>query len=211
MRPFPSRALLVAICLTVSLTGALSAAPGSARAQAEPGDIGLFADPGGTLSAARIHPGQPVELYVVVFPPENGVRAFEVALRLPASVVANWTILPDYVSATPLGAQAWLVSLRNCVLPPQPFALIKLTVFALDEVVDAPICLGPVPRSSLGTEDFTEPVFASCVSGSPVSFGVAQSGQGWYPDGCLILNPTLSAPVELEQTTFSTVKATFGG
>ena len=52
------------------------------------------------------------------------------------------------------------------------------------------------------------PGYLKC-DGTLVSAGVATDGQGVYPNGALILNPTDVAPVATESTSFGDIKARF--
>ena len=204
MKVCRTTAVLVALCI-VSLFAAHDALAG-----AEPGDLGIFADPTGTRSEARIVVGEPLSVYIVAYPPPEGIRAFEVAVRAPIGVVLGWTVLPEHPSRTPLGQDAWLVSLRYCAVPPTPIALVELQVIALAPVTDAALCLGRLENTGLGALEDGVPAYASCVSGTPVAFGIAQNGAGHYPNGCLILNATMQAPVDNEPFHMGTVKSWFG-
>jgi hypothetical protein len=70
---------------------------------------------------------------------------------------------------------------------------------------DVVACLGPSSPSSFAP---AAPGYLDC-SGGLSPFGVAENGQGVYPDGCLVMNATNDAPIATETKSFGAIKARY--
>lgn len=68
---------------------------------------------------------------------------------------------------------------------------------------DLLVCLTPSSPSSF---EPAAPGWLLC-NGSLETFGVAQSGEGIYPDGCAVLYPSSEPPVATESLSFRELKS----
>ena len=98
---------------------ALFASTSHAEGTGEPGDIGIFADPEGTLTSVEMTPWVAKNLYLVAVPGPEGLNAFEIGINLPPMMVTAWRVIPPAPSQTALGNNSWIVTLRYCEPPGQ--------------------------------------------------------------------------------------------
>lgn len=181
----------------------------------EPGDAGIFADPEGTVSTLRVEPFVAFDVYVVAFDLEGGLDAYEFSIMgyEPLYAVGGWQagytgccgpMFPDFVALVP-----------TCLDESGPVVLARVTFMAIDEVpVDQALCLRQTSPTSFPLEPGNAdgpglPGYLRCDSVLQ-PFGVAQNGGGVYPNGCLILNPTIEdAVVPNDAVNFGEVKARY--
>jgi hypothetical protein len=175
-----------------------------------PGDVGVFFDTAGTQTAADIPPFTAFEFYVVAFD-LGDFQGFELSVVVPPEVIITGGTAYDAPGIICVGdgcgPQNWVVALTICTdgSGVHPLTVESAMLFT-SPGNDVPICVGPFDPSS-----FTPPApgYATCAAES-IPFGVAENGQGHYDDACAILNPTLAIPIGTGQTSWGTVKSTFG-
>jgi hypothetical protein len=180
----------------------------SAAAQPQPGDVGLFADPAGTITTLNVTPGVATNLYLVIFDPPGGVFGWEASINGLAEipgVTINSVALTAGAGPINVGSGLnFIVGTGSCVSGVLDVAQINFTA-ATDVSQDTAICIGPSSPSSTNP---AVPDYLTCAD-AILPLGIAENGQGIYPNGCLILNPTNSGPVASETVGFGTLKARF--
>jgi hypothetical protein len=168
-------AFLVVVC---------SALP--AIAQPDPGDIGIYMDPLGAEPTGVAVTFVPFDVYVLGFDLPGGVQAYEYSVHIPPFFTVLESVFPDGVN---VGSDLNVIfALAECldragVLQLQRLRMISVVPGAI--TMDMVVCIGASTPSSLANM----PSWLDC-TGTLNEFGVAQEG-GPYPNGCLILNPTL--------------------
>ncbi len=176
-----------------------------AFAQAEPGDVGVFADTAGTQSTLVVTPGF-FTFYVVGFELTPGLKAIEWGLTdnigfLVQSATFVGPLPTNFGTNTDVAAAT-----GACV---DGAGVVVLATYAAATFAmpadDSTICIGPFSNSSFSPPT---PGYSDCTD-TLRPFGVAQNGNGAHPDGCLVVNATDSGPVATESTSFGGVKARF--
>jgi hypothetical protein len=152
--------------------------------QPQPGDIGVYMDAAGTQSQGSTQDFVPFDVYVVGF--EMGdAQAFEYGLQIPSQATIVSSELID--GATPPTPTNVIYALAECLpaVGAVPLQRLQLGFFApgSGSASDMTICLTLSRPSTLAQW----PSWEAC-SGTRRAFGVAQIGDGSYPDGCLVLN-----------------------
>jgi len=166
------RHLLAVLALVVFI-----APPSSAQFAA--GSLGVFGDEEGAITQIDVTPGVVFSVYVVAFDPPGGVQDYRFELL---GLPQNTFVIDTQLLAPGLDVDA----------ESDPF------VFVVDGDGCAAGDVVPLVRMDLLLLDppFDEAVFAARTSnyddcgGIERDFGVAASGEGLYPDGALILNPS---------------------
>ena len=156
--------------------------PSLALAQPGPGEIGVYADAEGTIDRIDFPAFVPFTLYVVAGP-EAGIDwyQFQVDGLLEQGVVIVGASTPG-VNDDFLEPNQFVVEASSC-LTGDVVVLAEIQVVALAPLAtDTAVCVGPV-------DGFEVAAFVDC-SGEEQAFGTAQNGDGVYPDGCLIVNPS---------------------
>ena len=192
---------LMIVALALSLFVATAA-----FAQPEARDVGVFADPTGTLSTVTTTPSVTFTVFVIGFGLDGQVKGYEVSVNVPA----NHFLLagtPNPVTSLNFGDVdgEFIIGTGGCFEGEPQYTLVTLTFLPLVPVVDGTVCVfGTDPSSFAGGL----PGYLQC-DGTLVPFGVAQDGEGRYPNGCLVLNPTQDGPVATEAPNFGEIKSRF--
>lgn len=128
--------------------------PASAETLLEPGQIGLFGDPGAQQPFVEFRFLQPFDVYVVVREPTYGMRAWETSIEFPLA----FTILGielDHPNSINIGQSDgnlinFIVGLGGgCMGSPDPYPLARITLFNTERVTEAAfICMEPATPSS---------------------------------------------------------------
>jgi hypothetical protein len=183
----------------------LPLAAGSVFGQ-EPGDIGVFFDAGGTQTARSIVAGVPFDIYVVAFEIPIGILSHEGSIqRDPAHLLLGNQFYPP--SSFNLGTpENWIVGTGICfpIFGPTVIQTLQYVSFAAS-LEDQLFCIGPSTPSSFSP---AAPGYGDCAD-VHLPFGLAASGNGLYPDGCAVGNPTELPPISTEQQRWGEVKALF--
>jgi hypothetical protein len=194
--------------VTAAAAIALVVSAGAAHAQAEPGDLGIFADAEGTQTTLDVNPFVDFSVYAVAFdlPDFNAYELSVGGIGDLGLIVRDEFLFGPAPLNVGSGPQNYIVGTGACVEQAGPLALVEIVLLATDPVPsDSPICVGV---SDPFTLDDPLPAYNTC--GNVVTaFGVATNGGQDYPDGCLILNATGDAPVDNETSSFGEVKARF--
>lgn len=169
----------------------LLAFAGSAYAQPQPGAVGVFADPEGTLSGLNFPGGGAATFYVVAFDLAGDPQGYEFGISIPDDWFiqnAVWWGTEPTVDGDARNAR---VASGACLDGSGTLVLAEITVATFYAVSDDfPICIGPSDPSRF---DPPGPGYVTC-DGQAVPFGYAQNGGEYYPDGCLLLNPSFCYP-----------------
>lgn len=196
-----SRALLVALFCVVFA--------GSAGAQfQEPGDVGIYADEFATSYSLAVVPFVPTNLFITSFDlPE--FNAYEVGV---AGLLENGANIlgDDLFGPAPLDFGSpgnYIVGTGGCVDGGGALTLVTLQVIFLGSPdLDTLISVSGVTPSSFASG---APGYNTC-DGQLVEFGLAPSPcLGVYPDGTLVLNPSMDCPVSGAETSFGALKSRF--
>jgi hypothetical protein len=194
---------LMAIAFALCLVATMSS---MAFAQAEPHDVGVFADAAGTMTALTATPFVTTNFYVVGFELDGQVKGFEYGLNVPAGTTV--------ISVVFLGPNPLLVGTNTnvavgtggCVDGSGAAVLANYSVVFLDATATdgtQAICMGPSDPSSLGGV----PAYLQC-DGTILPMGYAENGASiGIDDGCMTING--ESPLPAETTSFSEVKARF--
>ena len=194
--------------VTVAVAAAFVLSAGAALAQPEARDAGVFADPAGTQSTLDIAAFTPFNIYVVGFDLDGQVAGYEGKVSIPV----EYTILAKNITPSTgldFGNEPgeFIVGTGSCLEGAGAFMMVNfnLGLFAAGvDPTDTALCLGPSDPTSFDNV----PGYLQC-DGTLIPFGVAQNGGDFYPNGCLILNPSQEGPVSTESTSFGEMKARF--
>lgn len=183
----------------------LTVAAGPVNAQ-DPGDIGVFFDAGGTQTTGAVVLGVEFDLYIVAFDIPIGILSYEGSLqRDPTIMLMDHQLFPasSFNVGTP---ENWIVGTGACfpIFGPTVLQTLTFVSFAPD-MADQLFSIGPATPSSFLP---AAPGYMDC-GNNFLPFGFAQSGNGIYPDGCAVGNPTQMPPVATEQHQWGDVKALF--
>jgi hypothetical protein len=181
-------------------------------AQTSTRPAGVFADPSGLASTLTLA-GTPFEIftiYVVGFDLEDvSAYAFQIAIESGAGlgVVEVRPVVSEGGGGNSgnLSALEFITATGGCLAAGSgAFVLAEVDLLSFDpSMTDVEICLAPSSDPSLDA-----PFYVRC-EGDLVAFEPVANGRGIYPDGCLILNPTLEPPVKSEHVRLGTVKRWF--
>ena len=180
----------------------------TAMAQPEPSDIGVFADQAGTFSTTTVTPFVSAFMYVIAFdlPAFNAYEFSVQGLQASGATVLGTVLFgpgPVNIGTFP----DYIVGSGGCLEGPGAVALATINyIYLAAPPSDTAICIDGVTLSSFASG---RPGYNRCPSDELVEFGVAQNGEGRYPDGCLIVNATLDGPVDGDEASFGQVKARF--
>jgi hypothetical protein len=162
----------------------------SAVAQPDPGDIGIYMDQLGAEPTGVVKHFIPFDVYVLGFDLPGGVQGYEYSVHIPAFFTVLESVLLDGIN---VGADLNVIhGLAGCLDGTGVVQLQRLQMGVFVPGADQPsladlsVCIGASTPSSLSAL----PSWLDC-AGSLNAFGAAQNGGGRYPNGCLILNPTL--------------------
>ena len=186
------------------LTLALCLVAATAMAQPEPHDVGVFADAAGTMSTVNTAASTPFTVYVIGFGLDGQVKGYEVSVTVPANHFLLSAVInpPNGLNFGDVDGE-FIVGTGGCFDGDISYTLATLTFLPLVPAVDGTICIGGTEPSSFGGL----PGYLQC-DGTKLPFGVAQNG-GSYPNGCLVMNPTMTGPVATEAVSFGEVKGRF--
>lgn len=190
----------------VALALALSAS--TAFAQAEAGDVGIYADPAGSQSTIVPAPFTPFLIYVIGSDLPGDVAGYEFTVTIPDPTLLVIGTVLNPATAVNIGAGTnFIVGTGSCLPAAGQLSLVTLTIFPqAPAYVDVAVCLAPSTPASLTP---AVPAYLTCDS-QITRMGVAQNGEGVYPDGCLIVGPTVvGPPVATEASSFGEIKARF--
>ncbi len=172
----------------------------------DPGDIGVFFDAGGTQTTGAVVLGVEFDLYIVAFDIPIGIVGHEGSLQKdPAILLVDHQLFPpsSFNVGTP---ENWLVGTGACFPIFGPTMLQRLTYISFAPVMgDQLFIIGPSTPSSFSP---AAPGYMDC-GNNLLPFGLAQSGNEFYPDGCAVGNPTELPPVSTERQGWGQVKALF--
>jgi hypothetical protein len=173
-------------------------------------DVGVFSDLAGTNSVLTAPAFTPVNFYAVAFDLDNQVKGFELTLGVPVgfTVLSKVKAGPNPINVGDEANNEFIVGTGACVeAGPGPFVLVSMNggFFTPTVPADATVCISGTTPSSFpnGT-----PGYLQC-DNSLVPFGVAQNGEGRYPNACLVMNATSEGPVATEAASFGEMKARF--
>jgi hypothetical protein len=181
-----------------------------AFAQAEPGDLGVFFDAAGTQSTAT--PAAFVQtnlFYVATFDLELSGYEFSVTIGDPSIIIFATSEMTNPGGSINVGTppNEWIVGIGLCAGGAGAVNLVQFTYgYFVASISDVLICLGPSDPASLTP---AVPAWLECGTGGIFPFGIAQNGQGRYPDGCGVLWPTQEGPVANDVGSWSSLKAKF--
>lgn len=180
-----------------------------ATAQPESGDLGIFADPEGTLTTDTAEPFVVGRFYIVTFDLPGGMLRYEFSysgLRENGGVLLNSRIIGSPHPLCEFDTDEYICTTGRCIEDQGPLVVYEATYLFLESVpADTAICAGGTIPSSF---ESGRPGWLDC-AGSIREFGVATDGGEHYPDGCLILNPTQSPPVAIDVSSYGELKARF--
>ena len=188
------------------LACALSLAAGAALAQPASHDVGIFGDPAGATSSVAAAASTPFTAFVVGFDLDGLVKGYEVAFDVPAGFFLL-SAVPNPSTGLNFGDVdgEFIVGTGGCFEGQPTYTLVTATFLPLTLPQDVAICVhGTVPSSFPNGL----PGYLQC-DGTKLPFGVAQNGEGRYPNGCLIVNPSQGEPVATETVSFGEVKGRF--
>ncbi len=195
------RTLIVSILLLLASSVAV--------AQPAPGDLGVFADPEGTLTTDTVEPFVVGHFYIVTFDLPGGMLGYEFSyngVRENGGVILNSTIIGDQNQFCEFESDDRICTTGYCIEDQGPLVIYEASYLFLEPVpADTAIC--PAGTSSSSFES-GGPDWLDCAR-TVREFGVATDGGEHYPDGCLILNPTHSAPVTVDVVSYGTLKSQF--
>jgi len=195
MKPF--------LLLVTLISLAMAAGPVFGQA---PGDIGVFFDTGGTQTTGAVILGVEFDLYIVAFDIPLGIVSHEGSIeRDPDILLVGHQLFPasSFNVGTP---ENWIVGTGGCFPIFGPTVLQTLTYVSFDPVMEDQIfSIGPSTPSSFSP---AAPGYLDC-GDNLLPFGLAQSGNGYYPDGCAVGNPTQTPPVSTQEQRWGDVKALF--
>lgn len=174
------------------------------------GDVGVFFDAAGTTTSAMPPAFTTTNLFYVATFGLTELSGYEFMLSVSSPDIIIFAAadmtnpgLSINVGTPPL---EWTVGVGICVGNPGTLNLVQVTYgFFVPAVSDVLICLGPSDPASLNPP---VPAYLNC-SGGILPFGVAENGQGAYPNGCGVLYPTTDAPIATEATSWGSVKSSF--
>ena len=192
---------------------ALVLSAGAASAQ-DAKDAGVFADAAGTQSTFVAAAFVPFDVYLVAFGLDGNVLGYE----FRTLGLDGLTILASVPSVGPNGGinlgdepGEFIVGTGACLTADSagPFVMARLNLgsFAGANLTDRAVCIAGSTPSSF--EAFGSPPGWLRCDGTLDTFGVAQNGQGVYPNGCMILNATMDGPVATDAASFGEMKARF--
>lgn len=191
----------------------LTVAVGPVLGQAEPGDIGIFFDLGGTMTTGYATYLVPFFLYLVAFDVPDGLLGYEGSLQstMPVGTYFILSAVFEPVStANNFGfSDNWIVGTGVCYWSSGPTVLATFNILPMvPPPPDTLFCIGPYTPSSFSPP---APGYVSCFGATDVrTFGLAEYGGGFYPDGCAVANATHPPyPIAAGQTTWGAVKARF--
>ena len=193
---------------TVAVAAALMLSASAALAQPEAREAGVFADPAGLESTKQVAPFTTFNVYVVGFDLDGLVAGYEGKVTFPVGyTVLGKAITPS--TGLDFGNETgeFIVGTGSCLEGAGAFLMVNFTVGVFDgavDITDNALCLGPSDPTSFDNV----PGYLQC-DGTLIPFGVAQNGGDFYPNGCLILNPSQEGPVSTESTSFGEMKARF--
>ena len=197
--------LLTILTLTAMLVMGL-ASPSFA---ADPGDIGVFFDPGGTATTACWASfTQTNNFYVVAFDVPGDLRGYEFGLVIDPTIIIFGSAMiagpaPINVGSAP---NNWIVGTGGCVNGAGAVTLVQFTAgYFVSPVTDLLICLLPSTPSSFAP---ATPGWLAC-DDSLIPFGVALNGEPDYPNGCAVLCPSAEPPVPVPGASVGTLKAAY--
>jgi hypothetical protein len=198
----PMKKLAILAILTVFAT--------SAFAQAEPGDLGVFFDPAGTTTSATPPAFTQNNIFYVATFGLTQLSGYEFMISIsdPNIIIFNAAEQTNPGGSINVGTPPleWTVGVGFCTGSEGVFNLVQVTYgFFVPTVADVLICLGPADPASLNPP---VPAYLNC-SGDILPFGVAQNGQGTYPDGCGVLYPTADDPIATDADSWGSLKAKF--
>ena len=181
------------------------------HAQPEPGDIGLFADEAGTQTTLISTPGELQSIYLVAFDVPHGIDE----LNLAITGLTTYQLFSSYhIEWLPPGAfwiwvccpESWFVVQPSCEQRDGPRVLARIDLTSTEALPDDyPIC---VSGSNFSSFSPAVPQYDDCAD-QPRPFGIASNGEGRYPNGCLILNPTTQGPVHAADSTWGAIKTLY--
>jgi hypothetical protein len=180
-----------------------------AFAQAEPYDVGVFADAAGTTSDVLAAPFVPFNFYVVGFDLDGGILGYEFGLTLDPGFTV---FTAGLTGPNPLNLGTTtnvIVGTGGCVASVTGGVVLTAYnggyVTGSPPVADTAFCISGTTPSSFADV----PGYLQCDS-NLVPFGVAQNGGGVYPNACMIVNPTMPGTVvAIENASFGDLKARF--
>jgi len=200
-------AMLTLLAVTLFDTGSTFARP-------QPGDIGVFANPEGTVSRIVAPPYETFEIFVLAWSPPGGMAEFEFRAEFgdpaPIIVVAelgqpkpeewyNLTTAPDYI-----------IVMASCLAPSGGWVqLLRFECIYLiaEPPSDVTVCV----RGTSAHSRFDPPVagYQQC-DDSLAPFTFAQNG-GVYPRGCGVINATSPTeyPIATKRTSWSRLRSRF--
>ena len=198
---------------TVALAATLALSSTSAFAQ-EAREAGVFADAAGTQSTRGAAAFVAFDIFLVAFGLDGNVLGYE----FRTLGLDGLTILASVPSVGPNGGinlgdepGEFIVGTGACLEanPTGPFVMARLNVgsFTGANLTDKAVCIAGSTPSSF--EAFGSPPGWLRCDGTLDTFGVAQNGQGVYPNGCMILNATMDGPVATDAASFGEMKARF--
>jgi hypothetical protein len=183
---------------------------GTALAQADAHDVGVFADPAGTQTCLTALQYVPTSFFVVGFELDGLVKGFEYGLTVPAGMLVTG---PDTVNGTatflgpnPLnigGNLNVIVGTGGCVEGSGAVLLASYDVLFTVAPGSVAVCIGPSEPSSVSP---AAPAYLQC-DGTIVPMGYAEPAIGGYPQGCMLLNGEPICPIE--NSRFGSLKARY--
>lgn len=180
-----------------------------AFAQAEPGDVGVFFDAAGTMTTAEPPAFTTTNIfYVATFDlPQISGYEFAVTVGDPNIVIFAANDLTNPGASINVGTPPleWTVGIGLCAGNAGVINLVQFTYgFFVASVSDVLVCVGPADPASIPGL----PAWLRC-DGTIIPFGVAENGEGRYPNGCGVMWPTMQGPVGADTTSWSSVKSNF--
>jgi hypothetical protein len=182
------------------------ALPASAYAQAEPNDIGVLFDLAGSQTSASPALGVPFEFWITAFDLPD-ILAYEMCVMTPPSLtIVDITILDPHGPCEVCFHPCWITVLTECIDAAAVHPLVRYTAYNFTtDLADALICIEPYRRSSFVPP---APGYMACTE-ELIPFGVAENGQGIYPDGCGVLYPTQEPPLAGDVRSWGALKGQF--
>ncbi len=206
------RWLVPELFLLLSSTVCAPTGASAASVQREFAEIGVYFDPGATVSTLQLAPGEVHTFYVAARVPTCGIYGTEFSLALDSALEVVDVRLgdPSWFDVA-AGRDNWLIGLAG-ILPPggDPIVFVEYDIrVAQSGGTDLLICLGPSVPSSLPGSGL--PAWAPAPPCDEIRpFALAQRDPaGHYPPGCAVVNPTLTPPIPGQRDSWGTVKGLY--
>ena len=147
----------------------------------------------------------PFNFYVVGFDQDGGYKGYEFEIQVSPTVTVLARVLNPPTALNVGSGDNFIVGTGGCVSGVGAVVLVDYQALVFAPEFDSPIC---VTNSTPSSFQPAVQGYLTC-SDELIPFGLAENGQGIYPDGCGILGATMDAPVATENASWGSVKTRF--